>query len=142
MSKVKDVLEAGTMPFNDDNENKNGVEDETLEDDALEDQPNGEQVPKGKKKSLEELGPVALAELGSRRGSRFSADGTPLFLKAFLESANPSLHFQFCFKNIQGSKNGLAPLEEEFDRRIMGKKVRFSILELKEVDVALFSGSI
>ena len=105
------------------------MEDETLEDDVLEDQPNGEPAPKGKKKSLEELGPVALAELGSRRGSRFSADGTPLFLKAFLESANPSLHFQFCFKNIQGSKNGLAPLEEEFDRRIMGKKVRFSILE-------------
>ena len=47
------------MPFNDDN--KNGVEDETLiTDDALEDQPNGEQAPKGKKKSLEELGPVAV----------------------------------------------------------------------------------
>ena len=76
----------------------------------------------GKKKSLEDLDPVALAELGSRRGSRFSADGTPLFLKAFLESANPSLHFQFCFKNTSG-KNILSPLEEEYDRRLMGKKV-------------------
>ena len=34
--------------------------------------------------NLEDLDPVALAELGTRRGSRFSADGTPLFLKAFL----------------------------------------------------------
>ena len=33
---------------------------------------------------LEDLDPVTLAELGTRRGSRFSADGTPLFLKAFL----------------------------------------------------------
>ena len=30
---------------------------------------------------LQDLDPVTLAELGTRRGSRFSADGTPLFLR-------------------------------------------------------------
>lgn len=68
---------------------------------------------------LEELDPVTLAQLGTRRGSRFSADGTPLLLRAFLESANPSLNFQFSFSKY----NSYLPLEEEYDRRVIGKKV-------------------
>ena len=68
---------------------------------------------------MQDLDPVTLAELGTRRGSRFSADGTPLFLKAFLESASPSLNFQFQFRD---NKTYLT-LEEEYDRRVMGKKV-------------------
>ena len=120
------------MPI-DETESKNGIEKEdenVMIDDVPQEDSLVQTVAKGKKKkkSLEEdLGPVALAELGSRRGSRFSADGTPLFLRAFLESANSSLHFQFCFKGIAG-KNGLVPLDEEFDRRIMGKKVIFKTI--------------
>lgn len=68
---------------------------------------------------LEDVDPVTLAELGTRRGSRFSADGTPLSLRAFLESANPSLNFHF---NMRGG-NHFIPLEEEYERRIIGKKV-------------------
>lgn len=132
MDKVKDVLEAGTMPIDETEAVKNGSEedDNVMIDDVPQEDSLVQTVAKGKKKkkSLEEdLGPVALAELGSRRGSRFSADGTPLFLRAFLESANSSLHFQFCFKGIAG-KNGLVPLDEEFDRRIMGKKVIFKTI--------------
>ena len=69
---------------------------------------------------LEELDPVTLAEQGTRRGSRFSADGTPLFLRAFLESANPSLNFQYQFKERK-----CIALEEEVDRRVNGKKVKY-----------------
>lgn len=119
------------MPI-DETEAKNGIEkeDENVVIDDVPQEDRVQTIAKGKKKKSledEDLGPVALAELGSRRGSRFSADGTPLFLRAFLESANPSLHFQFCFKGIAG-KHGLAPLDEEFDRRIMGKKVIFKNL--------------
>ena len=42
-------------------------------------------------------------------------------LKAFLESASPSLNFQFHFRHDE--KKGFLMLEEECDRRVMGKKV-------------------
>ena len=65
--------------------------------------------------------------LNSANTCRYSADGTPLILKAFFESANSALNFQFHFKQRPGQ---LTPLEEEYDRRVIGKrvntKVRFS----------------
>ena len=41
--------------------------------------------------------------------------------KAFLESASPSLNFQFHFRHDE--KKSFLMLEEECDRRVMGKKV-------------------
>ena len=40
---------------------------------------------------LQDLDPVTLAELGTRRGSRFSADGTPLFLKGLQDILTPGI---------------------------------------------------
>lgn len=70
--------------------------------------------------------PVTLAARSSRRGSRFSTDGTPLLLRAFLESASPALNFQFQFKEKQ---HQFTPLENEFDRRVLGRKTRFEMHE-------------
>ena len=63
---------------------------------------------------------------------RYSADGTPLLLKAFFESANPALNFQFHFKEKPGQLN---PLEEECDRRVIGKRV--SVIKRKKGNIFL-----
>lgn len=85
------------------------------------DEPAKKEVRRTSVDDLEDVDPVTLAELGTRRGSRFSADGTPLSLRAFLESANPSLNFHFNMKSMTNSL--MIPLEEEYERRIVGKKV-------------------
>jgi len=58
--------------------------------------------------------------------SRFNEDGSPKTLIAFLESSGQDLFFQFRYK-----RSSYEPLENEFDRRVQGRKKKFEMIRGK-----------